>query len=113
MLHWFNSVTTHIDRLLPGHRSLMNWKRPECETLLSLPHPYPRSLWPKSFREPILKNVYSVELMIESMDRPVASGRILHILEVDSDFPVMGVQPYKKQVRRIYLVESILFHAVG
>ncbi len=85
-----------MDRLLPKDRSLMNWKRSDCHTLLALPRPYPRSLYPKVLREPRLKKQYTIDLVLESLTKPVSSGRLLHIIEVDSEFEVKGVQPYKK-----------------
>ncbi|KAL5106379.1 Diacylglycerol lipase-beta [Taenia crassiceps] len=85
-----------VDRLLPSHRSLMRWKNPKCKTLLILPRPYPRSLYPESLLYPEQMNHYTVDLMIESFLEPIPSGRLLHILEVDQDFKIGGSQPYKE-----------------
>ncbi|EUB63167.1 Sn1-specific diacylglycerol lipase beta [Echinococcus granulosus] len=86
-----------IDRLVPNKRSLMRWKNPQCKTLLILPRPYPRSLYPESLVDPVKVNQYTVDLMIESFLEPIPSGRLLHILEVDQDFQISGIQPYKKR----------------
>ncbi|VDD82804.1 unnamed protein product [Mesocestoides corti] len=89
--------STKIDRLLPSERSLMRWKNPECHQLLSLPRPYPRSLYPKSLKGSEVKQKYTIDWMIKSLKNPVPSGRLLHILEVDSDFEIKGVEPYRKR----------------
>ncbi|KAM7538847.1 hypothetical protein Aperf_G00000048946 [Anoplocephala perfoliata] len=88
---------TKIDRLLPSDRSLMMWKNPNCRTLLVLPRPYPQHLYPESLLEPKKQKLYTLDLMMGSMLHPVPSGHLLHIIEVDKDFEIEGVQTYNKR----------------
>ncbi|KAM7538730.1 hypothetical protein Aperf_G00000048860 [Anoplocephala perfoliata] len=88
---------TKIDRLLPSDRSLMQWKNPNCHTLLVLPRPYPQHLYPESLLEPEKEKIYTFDLLMESMLRPVASGRLLHIIEVDKEFEIEGVQTHNRR----------------
>lgn len=81
----------------------MRWKNPDCHTLLVLPRPYPQSLYPESLLEPEKQNLYTLDLMMGSMLRPIPSGRLLHIIEVDRDFDIEGVPPYNK-----YVLDSIV-----
>lgn len=76
----------------------MQWKNPNCYTLLVLPRPYPQYLYPESLLEPEKQKIYTLDLMMRSMLRPIPSGRLLHIIEVDKDFEIEGVQTYNKCV---------------
>ncbi|KAM7538690.1 hypothetical protein Aperf_G00000048804 [Anoplocephala perfoliata] len=87
---------TKVDRLLPSDRSLMQWKNPNCHTLLVLPRPYPQHLYPESLLEPEKQKIYTLDSLMGSMLRPIPSGRLLHIIEVDKDFEIEGVQTYNK-----------------
>uniref|UniRef100_A0A0R3T2M8 sn-1-specific diacylglycerol lipase n=1 Tax=Rodentolepis nana TaxID=102285 RepID=A0A0R3T2M8_RODNA len=88
--------STKVDRLYVSDRSLMRWKKPDCHSLLVLPRPYPKSLYPECLLEPKKHNLYTLDLLMESMLRPIPSGRLLHIIEVDKEFEVEGEQSYKK-----------------
>ncbi|KAM3182794.1 hypothetical protein ACTXT7_011611 [Hymenolepis weldensis] len=85
-----------VDRLLPTTRSLMKWKKPKCRSLLFLPRPYPRNLYPEHVHSPDGKHFYSIDFMVETTLHNVLSGHLLHILEVDKEFEIPGVKPYNK-----------------
>ncbi|KAM7538915.1 hypothetical protein Aperf_G00000048903 [Anoplocephala perfoliata] len=88
---------TRVDRLLPSDRSLMQWKNPNCRTLLAPPRPYPQHLYPESLLEQDKQKMYSFDLVKRSLLCPVSSGRLLHIIEVDKEFEIEGVQTYNKR----------------
>ncbi|VDK84183.1 unnamed protein product [Dibothriocephalus latus] len=82
---------SRVDRLLDGERSLMRWKKPEVRQLLRLPRPYPKSMYPDFFSQA------NVDKLLNTMSDGRFGARVLHLLEVDSDFEVPGVKPFKKK----------------
>ncbi|KAL7058071.1 hypothetical protein AAHC03_016940 [Spirometra sp. Aus1] len=82
---------SRVDRLLDGQRSLMRWKKPEARKLLRLPRPYPKSMCPE------LLSQANMDKLLSTMSDGRFGARVLHLLEVDSDFKVPDVQPFKKR----------------
>ncbi|VDN10689.1 unnamed protein product [Dibothriocephalus latus] len=86
---------SRVDRLLDGERSLMRWKKPEARQLLRLPRPYPKSMYPELFSRA------NVDKLISTMSDGRFGARVIHLLEVDSDFKVPGVKPFKNEAEAV------------
>ncbi|VDN39104.1 unnamed protein product [Dibothriocephalus latus] len=84
-----------VDRLLPGGRTLMSWKKPTTGPFLRLPRPYPRKLYPEKLLNPVKADSRCVDECIRSLPKPRPGARILHILEVSSEFEGVGHVPAK------------------
>lgn len=82
---------SHVDRLLAGERSLMRWKKPEARKLLRLPRPYPKSMCSE------LLSQANIDKLLSTLSDGRFGARVIHLLEVDSDFEVPGVKPFKKK----------------
>uniref|UniRef100_A0A0X3NU94 sn-1-specific diacylglycerol lipase n=1 Tax=Schistocephalus solidus TaxID=70667 RepID=A0A0X3NU94_SCHSO len=82
-----------VDRLLPSVRTLMSWKKPTTGPFLRLPRPYPRKLYPEELRHADSTDSKSMDQLIKTLPKPRFGARILHILEVESEF--QGFSPMK------------------
>ncbi|VDO14074.1 unnamed protein product [Rodentolepis nana] len=74
----------------------MKWKKAKCRKLLALPRPYPRDLYPEDVLDPDGDRNYTVDYMVETSNRHVISHHLLHIVEVEKEFDIEGVESYNK-----------------
>ncbi|VDN33039.1 unnamed protein product [Dibothriocephalus latus] len=73
----------------------MSWKTKTTGPFLRLPRPYPRKLYPEKLRHPEQTDSRCVDELIRALPKPRPGARILHILEVSSEFQGVGNIPSK------------------
>ncbi|VDM04112.1 unnamed protein product [Schistocephalus solidus] len=81
---------SHVDRLLPTDRSIMNWKKPEARKLLRLSRPISRRVC----SEP--EDPLTIDKLLLSLPDARCGARVLFISKVDGDFEISGVPQFKK-----------------